>query len=626
MTSATGAAPGAKRALSLNAQGKRAAPGIFTRIEESAEDSDCPDLIAVPDSDDEEADDDDSAAADIIAPVDHKARLKALSPTLTERELVGLERIALQASRRKAPAELSPNSKARAKSQCAACKAHGFPVEHYTGHRKDNKDHCDLCYRFKDHAGTCVRFGVPVEAAGPLDGLISPDNGLAYCFWTMVKTGRDIPGIWWEQINDWFKEFVNTDIGEEYFGVLERGGKEVHLHAHFCSTHRIPNTPQARKKLIVALKAHLSVTANDGTKFQNVARDTASAHLNTKKYICKQVEQPWFKMASSNNYMTLDTVKEYCKQYGETQNSEWEKQMNILKPVELLSWFASNREAHKLPAAGIGDCILWAVQTGDIRLSMSFVTPKGGAKWDAEVTARFAKVMQDPAGATPRDVYCVLFGSLDPATRGKVNRFYYGDAGIDLESVRDAMVFVPQFYGRTRLEAQQSEHLAPTQFNEANAEFRINFDDLYPWQKKVVGMLDVRENAKFGRTVHWLWESTGNVGKSILASYLVDNCGAIEVGGNSHDALFAITEFCKIHGEGPRVIIFDLARSHSGLDYETIEKAKDGKFFSGKYGAASVRFARPHVICFSNEEPDLEKLSRDRYNVVHLGVDLPLDR
>ena len=31
-------------------------------------------------------------------------------------------------------------------------------------------------------------------------------------------------------------------------------------------------------------------------------------------------------------------------------------------------------------------------------------------------------------------------------------------------------------------------------------------------------------------------------------------------------------------------------------------------------------------MCFSNEEPDLHKLSRDRYNVIHLGVDLALDR
>jgi hypothetical protein len=246
-------------------------------------------------------------------------------------------------------------------------------------------------------------------------------------------------------------------------------------------------------------------------------------------------------------------------------------------------------QSHRLSDAGVADHVLWAVQAGEIRLSLNFVTPKGSAKFDPEATARFARVMQTPETATPRDIYTILFGSIDLATRAKMNRYYYSENGVDLESVKDPLNFNPRYYGKSRLEAQQEGYLdAASQFNEPEPDFRISYEDLFTWQREVVDALRHREDPRFGRSVHWLWEEKGAVGKSILAAYLVDCCGAIEVAGTSNDALHAITMYCQTHGEGPKVIVFDVPRSHSGIDYETIEKAKDGKYFSGKYNATSA--------------------------------------
>jgi len=139
-------------------------------------------------------------------------------------------------------------------------------------------------------------------------------------------------------------------------------------------------------------------------------------------------------------------------------------------------------------------------------------------------------------------------------------------------------------------------------------------------------MFETNESAKFGRTVHWIWEATGNVGKSVLASYFVDCCGAIEVAGTCRDSLYAICAYVEANGRGPLMILFDLARSHEDIDYETIEKGKDGNFFNSKYEGKLVRYARPHVLCFSNQPPDLTMLSADRYHVIQLGVDLAMDR
>ena len=60
--------------------------------------------------------------------------------------------------------------------------------------------------------------------------------------------------------------------------------------------------------------------------------------------------------------------------------------------------------------------------------------------------------------------------------------------------------------------------------------------------------------------MHWIWEATGNVGKSVLASYFVDCCGAIEVAGTCRDSLYAICAYVEANGRGPPMILFDLAR------------------------------------------------------------------
>lgn len=54
--------------------------------------------------------------------------------------------------------------------------------------------------------------------------------------------------------------------------------------------------------------------------------------------------------------------------------------------------------------------------------------------------------------------------------------------------------------------------------------------------------------------------------------------------------------------------------------YNVIELLKDGKFMSMKYQPRPVRLIEcPHVIIFSNQEPDLTKLSNDRWEVVFLN-------
>lgn len=127
------------------------------------------------------------------------------------------------------------------------------------------------------------------------------------------------------------------------------------------------------------------------------------------------------------------------------------------------------------------------------------------------------------------------------------------------------------------------------------------------------------EHPLFGRKIYWFWESKGNWGKSFLATYMIDQMRATEVSGKGNDVFCGIQKLILEDGECPPIVIYDIPRCCSDyVSYMSIEKLKDGKFFSGKYESGMVRYNRPHLICFANAPPDMDKLSLDRWIVKEL--------
>ena len=55
-----------------------------------------------------------------------------------------------------------------------------------------------------------------------------------------------------------------------------------------------------------------------------------------------------------------------------------------------------------------------------------------------------------------------------------------------------------------------------------------------------------------------------------------------------------------------------------------LEKIKNGRIVADKYNTAELKFQTPNiVIVFSNEKPDCEKLSKDRWKIFKIiGEDL----
>jgi len=69
-----------------------------------------------------------------------------------------------------------------------------------------------------------------------------------------------------------------------------------------------------------------------------------------------------------------------------------------------------------------------------------------------------------------------------------------------------------------------------------------------------------------------------------------------------------------------RLFLFDFPRSGGNyINYELIETVKDGYWEYGKYEGGTVRRRdKAFVFCFSNEFPDVIKLSLDRWKIIEI--------
>jgi len=143
--------------------------------------------------------------------------------------------------------------------------------------------------------------------------------------------------------------------------------------------------------------------------------------------------------------------------------------------------------------------------------------------------------------------------------------------------------------------------------------------ELRPWQKEIDDMISNQINDD--RTINWFWEKDGNVGKTTLAKYLCvkhEHLNPIYLCGKAADIKCAIARMVQ-KGTPPKLCIFGFVRDMENyISYQGIEEAKDGIFFSGKYESNMVIYNSPIIVCLSNFEPDKERMSLDRWNIVNI--------
>ena len=140
----------------------------------------------------------------------------------------------------------------------------------------------------------------------------------------------------------------------------------------------------------------------------------------------------------------------------------------------------------------------------------------------------------------------------------------------------------------------------------------VAFEEVGPlraWQQSIVDIVSAPANR---RTIHWIRDSQGAVGKSYLVQYLRAKFNAVSLNGRYQDMAY-------IYDEQP-VVCFDLERCTKKIVdvCRVAEALKNGCIISTKYIPVTKSFVPPHVFIFSNDLPPLGAWSEDRLNLIDL--------
>lgn len=142
-------------------------------------------------------------------------------------------------------------------------------------------------------------------------------------------------------------------------------------------------------------------------------------------------------------------------------------------------------------------------------------------------------------------------------------------------------------------------------------------NNLDEWMLKIIEEIKEKPHP---RKINWILDEKGGRGKSEFCKYLCLKHNALMLCGKGSDMKCGIATWVKIKKNYPEIILIDCPRTFDTnyLSYSGLEEIKNGCFFSPKYESGMVIGNRPHIYIFSNELPQLEKLSNDKWNIIKL--------
>lgn len=139
-----------------------------------------------------------------------------------------------------------------------------------------------------------------------------------------------------------------------------------------------------------------------------------------------------------------------------------------------------------------------------------------------------------------------------------------------------------------------------------------------PWQKDMLEMAGTHDE----RIVTWIYESSGNVGKSYICRYLCCQPGTLLCSGKKADIFNQLANMVLEEKEQPRLVLVDIPRAGKDfVSYEALECLKNGCIYSGKYIGGRFVFPKPTVIAFANQPPRVDALSKDRWRIYKIQDD-----
>lgn len=146
--------------------------------------------------------------------------------------------------------------------------------------------------------------------------------------------------------------------------------------------------------------------------------------------------------------------------------------------------------------------------------------------------------------------------------------------------------------------------------------------DLRPYQKEILNWGNEFEM----RRIDLIYDKRGNLGKSIFSEYLeyIDMAEEVPPYRLMDDIFQWVCSRPK-----KKMYLIDMPRGMKkdklGDLYAGIEVIKNGVCYDKRYTAKKIRFDRPRVVVFTNTLPNLELMSKDRWNLNIVNIKYELE-
>lgn len=140
---------------------------------------------------------------------------------------------------------------------------------------------------------------------------------------------------------------------------------------------------------------------------------------------------------------------------------------------------------------------------------------------------------------------------------------------------------------------------------------QVQCHPLRPWQANLNNKLNLPPD---DRKIIFVVDPEGNKGKSWFMLYYHMNHERVQIlpPDKSANMAYLLDENC-------RVFFIDLPREKvEFFPYSFLEQLKNGLVFSTKYEPKSKIFDTPHICVMMNTQPDMNKLSMDRYEIINI--------
>ena len=160
-------------------------------------------------------------------------------------------------------------------------------------------------------------------------------------------------------------------------------------------------------------------------------------------------------------------------------------------------------------------------------------------------------------------------------------------------------------------------------YMENQADFRdVGNVELKPWQESLLEYVQ----QPCDREIFWIIGKEGNEGKNWFQKYVKSWLGArrvvtgIDIKANNA-SIFQALRKCPIVTAD--IFLFNIGKSMKRFDqinYDALEKMKDGEAFASKYDSQQLKIRVPNVVMvFSNSPPDVRELAKVRFRVFNIN-------